>query len=213
MPFIDTDGDGIPDSLDPTPIIDSVVSLLSIKRQATATGDTLNLVVEAGNQGRHVSGSTSLVVNPIRGTHIDTWSFGSWHLADGSTSAGGNGTVFVGAEPTCFLDSGTLRCGLGDVAPGWVIDATVTYVVDGSSALLQAGASITATGFDTDLGNNVAQLAVESESVLRRILPNSLAFTGVRFGLQWWLLSAIMLLSLGGGFILLGSKRRREANE
>jgi len=188
------------------------VSLLSIKRQTTAAGDTLNLVVEAGNKGRNTAPATSLVVDPIRGAHIDTWTFGSWHLADSSIPASGSGTVFIGAEPTCFLDSGTLRCGLGDVAPGWVIDATVTYVVDSSSAILQAGASITSTGFDIDLTNNVTKLAVESESVLRRILPSSLAFTGVRFGLQWWLLSAILLLSLGGGFILLGSKRKREAN-
>jgi len=212
LPFVDTDGDGIPDSSDPTPIVDSTVNLLSIKRQTTAVGDTLNLVVEGGNQGRDTARATSLVVDPIRGAHIDTWSFGSWHLADGSTPASGAGTVFVGAEPTCYLDSGTLRCGLGDVVPGWVVDATVTYVTNSNSATLQAGASVTSAGFDTDLGNNVTQLAVEGESVLRRILPNSLAFTGVRFGLQWWFLSAILLLSIGGGFILLGSKRRRDVS-
>jgi len=210
VPFVDTDGDGIPDSLDPTPIVNAVVELLSIKRQSTPTGDTLDLVIRAGNIGRDTAIATSLVVNPIRGARMDTWTFGSWHPADGSAGTGG-GSVFVGAQPTCFLDSGTLRCGLGDVAPGWVVDVTVTYVVDSPSAILQAGASITSGGFDTDLGNNVAQLAVESESVLRRVLPSSLAFTGVRFGLRWWLLSAILLLSLGGGFILLGSKNRRQA--
>ena len=209
---VDGDGDGTPDWRDPTANIDATVEFVSVKRDHTTGVDVLTYDLRAANLGPAGASATVIAVTPADGAIIADWSFASWQvLAAGQTDGA---SLFAGREaaaPSCWIDATTLRCELGTMAPGWMIDFQVETRVYGAEAKLKADASITSMGNDLNIVNNLDELAVESSTpVFSAVADPVLAFTGVRFSMMWWLGSAVLLIGLGIGFVTLSATRRRD---
>jgi len=209
----DSDGDGIPDWRDPTPIVDLAIEFIAVDRAEVAAGDVVTYRLRATNYGPAAADGTVISMSPADGAVIDGWSFDSWEAVLTSESTSG-GSLFAGAgtaTPICWRDATDLRCELGAVASGWTIELEVETTVGESTAGLTATSSITSLGHDINLDNNTDQIAVKSTASLIAAIPDAvLAFTGLRYGLTWWVGGAVLLLGLGAGMMLLTARHRRE---
>ncbi len=209
----DSDGDTIPDWRDPTPIVDLAIEFVGVDRAEASNGDVVTYSLRAVNYGPATAAATVISMKPADGGLIDSWSFDSWEAFLVSEAESG-ASLFAGAgaaAPTCWRDATVLRCELGAVASGWTIDFDVVTTVLDATSDLTASATITSVGYDIDLDNNTDQFAVKSiPSVIAAIPETALAFTGLRYGLTWWVGGAIMLLGLGGAMVLFSARHRRE---
>ena len=215
-PEPDTDGDGIGDDEDPTKLIDTWITFEAVERADLsepdqAADETLTYTLRAGNNGPHTADATALAVTPPAGTVIESWSFDSWQVTDSTESAG---ELFAGATagtPDCWLDATVLRCELGDVAAGWWVEFEVVALVYSDAQELAADATVTSMGFDTQLPNNVDEIAVQSvPAVIAAVPGGELAFTGFRAATMWFITAAVILIGGGIGMMLLASGRRRD---
>ncbi|MEM8708496.1 MAG: hypothetical protein AAGE98_18675, partial [Actinomycetota bacterium] len=219
-PEPDTDGDGISDDEDPTALIDAWVTFGAVERAdienpTGAADETLTYTLRAGNNGPDTSQATALAVTPPAGTVITEWSFESWQVdASVESLEQDSASLFAGstaAIPECALDGGVLRCELGDIAAGWWVEFDVVAEVYTDAGELAADATITSMGFDTDLPNNVDEIAVQSVPAVVSAVPGAeLAFTGFRAATSWFLGAAVLLIGGGVGLMLLSSGRRRD---
>ena len=212
-PDTDSDGDGIPDWRDPTPIVDLAIEFISVDRAEVAAGDVITYRIRATNYGPAAADGTTISMTPTDGAVVDAWRFDSWEAFLTSESNSG-GSLFAGggtATPTCWRDATVLRCELGAVASGWTIEFDVETTVGESTSDLTAGSSITSLSHDINIDNNTDRFAVKSTPSLVTAIPEAvLAFTGIRYGLTWWVGGAVLLLGLGGGMMLLSARHRRE---
>ncbi len=217
--FPDTDGDGIPDWRDPTANIDVTIEITGLDKTSVGEGDIVTHSLHASNLGPADAAGTTIGITPGEGALITGWSFNSWRafgssgegapvasLFDAEVQGGGGIT-----EPVCWMDATTLRCELGPVSPDWGIDFEVETRVHDPERDLTTTATITALGYDIDLENNVDSAEVNAvPTVVAAVTETALAFTGVRYGVAWWIGSGIFLVGLGGGLMLLGVRRRDE---
>jgi hypothetical protein len=202
----DTDGDGVPDVDDPTPLMDVMIVFDGVERVTTEVDDSLRYELIIGNNGPDGAASTVVAITPPDGVLITEWNFGSWTV-EGQPQAAVLFGFAAATSPVCWLDAFVLRCELGTVANGWEIPLEIEVDVYDDPGDLEARASIVALGFDTELGNNTNKLSVASKTSLAEAIPAALAFTGLHLGLMWWIVIAIVLM--GGGVVLLGAGRRR----
>ncbi len=202
----DGDGDGVPDWRDPTPLIDVWVRIVDVSRPDDA--DEIIYLLEVGNDGPFPAAGTVFTFTSPAGTTITGVEHRGWR----TDADAGAGHLFAGpaADPVCTTVGTRANCELGTVEDAWISTLVVTARVDRVAEELVATATVTGIGHDVDLSNNTVSLAVRSiVTALGRPLPAQLAFTGVRFGLGWWLLLAALLVSVGVAATVAGDRRRR----
>ncbi|RMH79745.1 MAG: hypothetical protein D6683_05830, partial [Actinomyces sp.] len=198
--------DGIPDWRDPTPIIDVSVKIAGVERPGD--GDDLVFTLEVANAGPFPAAGTVVTFEAPVGSHVT----GVEHLGWRTEVDEGAGRLLAGpaADPVCSVDGRQVTCELGTVEDGWISTLAVTARVDEPGDAMVAEASVTAIGHDVDPANNHSSLAVRAVvTVGSTPLPAQLAFTGVRFGLVWWLVVAAVFVGAGIGLTVVGDRRRR----